>query len=88
MRNLIIASCILLISCDAPTIQKKTTGVTYGGNVGVNIEEIEYEGCQYIGRFAGSNTDWGSHKGNCTNPIHTRNIITVTDTVEYQIIRK
>lgn len=29
-----------------------------------------------------------SHKGNCKNPIHYQNKITVIDTVEYQLIRK
>jgi len=33
------------------------------------LEVYEYEGCEYI--VEGYNTDrWGSHKGNCKNPIH------------------
>lgn len=77
-----------MTSCDEPTLSKKKSTETYGHIGGSPMEEIEYEGCQYIGSFNAVNSDWGTHKGNCTNPIHNQNHVTVVDTVEYQLIRK
>lgn len=89
MKHLILLILLFaLVSCDEPTIQTKTSSATYGIGISLDIQEIEHEGCQYIGSFRGSNTDWGTHKGNCTNPIHNQNHMTVIDTVEYQLIRK
>ena len=34
-----------------------------------NIVEITYDGCQYV-FFGNGFSSWGSHKGNCNNPIH------------------
>ena len=34
-----------------------------------NVIEFTYGGCTYIKVGYGQST-WGSHKGNCTNPIH------------------
>jgi hypothetical protein len=34
-----------------------------------NVTEFTYGGCEYIRVGYGQNA-WGSHKGNCTNPIH------------------
>jgi prepilin-type N-terminal cleavage/methylation domain-containing protein len=34
-----------------------------------NIEEVTYDGCQYV-FFGLGYASWGSHKGNCNNPIH------------------
>jgi hypothetical protein len=34
-----------------------------------NVTEFTYGGCVYIRVGYGQST-WGSHKGNCTNPIH------------------
>ncbi len=88
MKKIILTIPVLsLASCGEPTVSTKTTGATYG-SINSNIEEIEFEGCQYIGSFLGGQSDWGSHKGNCTNPIHKQNHVTVIDTVEYQLIRK
>lgn len=33
------------------------------------VETHSYQGCEYIVVGYG-NTQWGSHKGNCNNPIH------------------
>jgi hypothetical protein len=38
----------------------------------LNVEEYTYEGCEYI-RINKGNSAWGSHKGNCKNPIHKEN---------------
>jgi nitrous oxide reductase accessory protein NosL len=37
----------------------------------LQVEEYTYEGCQYILVGVGK-SQWGSHKGNCSNPIHER----------------
>lgn len=37
-----------------------------------NVTEFTYGGCEYIKVGFGQNA-WGSHKGNCTNPIHFEN---------------
>jgi hypothetical protein len=37
-----------------------------------NVTEFTYGGCEYIRVGYGQNA-WGSHKGNCTNPIHREN---------------
>jgi hypothetical protein len=34
-----------------------------------NITEFTYQGCEYIEVGVGTRS-WGSHKGNCKNPIH------------------
>jgi len=34
-----------------------------------NITEYTYQGCEYIKVGVGTRA-WGSHKGNCKNPIH------------------
>ena len=36
-----------------------------------NVTEYTYGGCEYIKVGTGQNA-WGSHKGNCKNPIHKK----------------
>ena len=36
-----------------------------------NVTEYTYGGCEYIKVGFGQNA-WGSHKGNCKNPIHKK----------------
>jgi hypothetical protein len=81
MKHLfLLISLFVFVSCGEPNTTRKTTSLTYGNNAPKEIEEIEIEGCQYIGSFCGYNTDWGTHKGTCTNPIHKENHVTVIDT--------
>jgi hypothetical protein len=35
----------------------------------LTVQEYTYEGCEYI-RINKGHDGWGSHKGNCKNPIH------------------
>ena len=35
------------------------------------VSEFTYEGCEYI-RVGSGKSIWGSHKGNCKNPIHKK----------------
>ena len=88
MRKLLVTLVIGLTigSCSEPNVERKNTGIVYGD--GAEVEEIVIDGCQYIGYFGGHNTDWGTHKGNCNNPIHIQNKVTVVDTVEYKLIRE
>lgn len=64
---------LALTSCEGNnnSLKSKDTDATYG-LYETNIEQITFEGCQYIGKFGGYNTDWGTHKGNCNNPIHSK----------------
>lgn len=89
MRKLLLTLVIglTIVSCNEPNITPKNTGTKYG-EYGQDIQELTIDGCQYIGHFRGSNTDWGTHKGTCNNPIHKENKITVVDTVEYKLIRE
>ena len=89
MRILILTLVIGLTigSCTEPNIIKKNTGFIYNED-GTELQELTIDGCQYIGYFTGSNTDWGTHKGTCNNPIHKENKVTVVDTVEYKLIRE
>ena len=84
MRKLLVTLVIGLTigSCSEPNVDRKYTGIIYS-NGGDEVEEMVIDGCQYIGQFGGYNTDWGTHKGNCNNPIHKA---TVVDTVEYKLI--
>ena len=36
-----------------------------------NVDEYTYQGCEYI-VVGPINRRWGSHKGNCKNPIHKK----------------
>lgn len=85
--GLLLFLTIIIISCEQPNVTPKDTGARYSES-GRPIQEIVIDGCQYIGQFTGSNTDWGTHKGNCTNPIHKQNKVTVIDTVEYRLIKQ
>jgi len=89
MKNigLLLFLTIIIISCEQANVMPKDTGTRYGES-GRPIQQIVIDGCQYIGQFNGSNTDWGTHKGNCANPIHKQNKVTVIDTVEYRLIKQ
>lgn len=76
---------LILVSCNPPSPVKETpkTVPTSEGelvpkklsndntNYSLVCEEYSLEGCQYIVVGMGANK-WGSHKGNCTNPIHNK----------------
>jgi len=54
-----------------PTVETSVAELTKNSNSYNNYEEYSLEGCQYIVVGAG-NDRWGSHKGNCSNPIHKK----------------
>jgi len=84
MRIIAIAILALIMSsCDqmnanmkkpkapTPTVETSVAELTKNSNSYNSYEEYSLEGCQYI--VVGSGTDrWGSHKGNCSNPIHNK----------------
>ena len=63
----LIASCAEQTSkpvVESPKELSKTTDNYYQ-----RVVEYTYEGCEYI-RVGYGKSIWGSHKGNCKNPIH------------------
>jgi hypothetical protein len=77
---------LILVSCGLEPVPVKETPKTVPTSAGELIpkklsndntnynlvyQEYSLEGCQYIKVGIGANT-WGSHKGNCTNPIHKK----------------
>jgi hypothetical protein len=71
VKRLLILLSLALCACETPNVEHKGTGFRYG-SAGNEMKEYNIEGCQYIGKIEGSNTDWLTHKGNCNNPIHNK----------------
>lgn len=72
----ILTTLFVLISCGE---QPKTKQITQepkvlsksSENYYQKVTEYTYEGCEYI-KVGIGNSIWGSHKGNCKNPIHKK----------------
>lgn len=69
-----MALLLFLISCDEqPKVEQKPKEPLElskdSENYHLKVTEYTYEGCGYIRVGYGQST-WGSHKGNCENPIH------------------
>lgn len=69
-----IAMGLFLISCDEqPEIKQGTQEPIELSKDNENyynrVVEYTYEGCEYI-KVGYGKSIWGSHKGNCENPIH------------------
>ena len=63
----LVASCVEQKStpvAEQPLELSKTTE-----NYHQRVSEFTYEGCEYI-KVGYGKSIWGSHKGNCKNPIH------------------
>lgn len=62
----------LMVSCTSREKQKEVH--TYNVDSLTNSDYSIYiiDSCEYIVFYGGSST-WGSHKGNCKNPIHANN---------------
>ncbi len=71
----ILTASLLLSSCEpvpneTKHVEKKNY---YISNLEVSITEYVIDSCQYIGRIGGdSRSNYLTHKGNCTNPIHKK----------------
>lgn len=72
MKKLFLVAVLFLFSCEEADLKQESSNITYT-STGKNIREFKYDGCEYIGYLCGSNGDWGTHKGNCSNPIHVYN---------------
>ena len=68
-----IALGLFLISCDEqPKVKEEPIGLRQkSDDRHRNVTEFTYGGCEYIRVGYGQNA-WGSHKGNCINPIHKK----------------
>ncbi len=71
---------IVIISLSIMTMMLGCSGRQKQKEVGVyNVDTLSHinysiyiiDSCEYIIFYGGSST-WGSHKGNCSNPIHNR----------------
>ena len=54
-----------------PTVETSAAELTKNSNSYNRYEEYSLEGCQYIVVGFGKER-WGSHKGNCSSPIHDK----------------
>jgi hypothetical protein len=54
-----------------PTVETSAGELTKNSNSYNRYEEYSLEGCQYIVVGFGKER-WGSHKGNCSSPIHDK----------------
>ena len=54
-----------------PTVETSVAELTKNSNSYNKYEEYSLEGCQYIVVGFGKER-WGSHKGNCSSPIHDK----------------
>jgi hypothetical protein len=75
MRNIlsVLIGLLVVLGCaDTDKKQKNPHRIelsTESKNYDQNYKVYTLEGCEYILVGAGNNR-WGSHKGNCKNPIH------------------
>ncbi len=65
-----------LISCESESQyqeQAKRTDFTYSDGMGTyELKVYEFNGCQYLGKLTGSQSDVLTHLGNCNNPNHKK----------------
>jgi hypothetical protein len=68
-----IALGLFLISCDEqPKVKEEPIGLRQkSDDRHRNVTEFTYGGCEYI-KVGYGQSAWGSHKGNCINPIHKK----------------
>jgi len=65
-----------LVSCEEqksqPVVEPPKELSKTTDNYYQRVTEFTYEGCEYI-KVGYGKSIWGSHKGNCKNPIHKTN---------------
>lgn len=73
MKKYLIIGALFLTSCIEPSPKSPEPGVYEINNLSEYYNEhynvYTLDGCEYIVVGVGDNK-WGSHKGNCKNPIH------------------
>ena len=65
MKKLILIGSLFLIGCESTNTTEPERVIMDN----MNYKIYELEGCEYIVLGYGDGK-WGSHKGNCKNPIH------------------
>jgi hypothetical protein len=65
MKKLILIASLFLVGCETSNITEHERVIMDN----MNYRIYELEGCEYIVMGYGDQK-WGSHKGNCKNPIH------------------
>lgn len=70
----IISLCIMTLMVGCTSREKHKEVSVYNVDSLSNTDYSIYiiDSCEYIIFYGGSST-WGSHKGNCSNPIHANN---------------
>ena len=70
---LLILGMVYAVGCSDPNEPSPTRELSEDSQrYSTHVTTYTYEGCQYI--VVGYGQDcWGSHKGNCNNPIHNQN---------------
>lgn len=86
---LILILIYILFGCGNDSSKPPTQTITYGTD-NIEYRVVTIDSCEYIfgWRGGGYGGPFLTHKGNCKNPIHKINKITVIDTVEYKLVRK
>jgi hypothetical protein len=71
----LFATSLVLCSCTNNNEIKQVEQKDYNlhlSSTNIKISEYSIDGCQYLGNLSGDHRNcYLSHKGNCTNPIHT-----------------
>ena len=79
MKNLLLILTFLFLGCNNKKgtldIEQTTESVKiYEGFAPYPIKIIRFQGCEYMYLDVGDRS-WGSHMGNCDNPIHLRDTL-------------
>jgi len=74
--------CVIIISCGTDIDNYKRPKTTVSGSKAeldtlspiydTKLQIYSFQGCEYLVEGEG-HYRWGSHKGNCKNPIHSKN---------------
>ena len=88
MKYILLLTVLLLFSCEDGNEEITNSPTRHYIDLRGDDYEIEtftHEDCEYIA-IEGYRRGFCAHKGNCKNPIHYKNIVTVYDTVTYKLI--
>ncbi len=86
MKKILLIAIIILSGC-GPSAEEKAARLKEVGKHTIRpayvegIEEVIYKGCTYIVYNQSFDNAWGTHMGNCPNPIHKYNKV---DSLEVQ----
>lgn len=83
MKKLLIIA-LLFASCKSKNTTQKSTNVVING---ISIEIFTIDSCEYIGSEIGFNTGILTHKGNCSNPIHSKQTLTIDTVIHINITK-